>query len=99
MHAQRLEAVGTVACQLTHEIKNALAPIIGAVELAQLTLPEEHRAHSHLSQITRATERAGDLAQKILCFGKTASSRGSRMTWESSCASPSICCQPLCRAM
>jgi len=70
LHAQRLEAVGTVACQLTHEIKNALAPIIGAVELAQLTLPEDHRARSHLSQITRATERAGALAQKILCFGK-----------------------------
>jgi signal transduction histidine kinase len=69
LHAQRLEAVGTVACQLTHEIKNALAPIIGAVELAQLTLPDDHRARSHLSQITRATERAGDLAQKILCFG------------------------------
>jgi signal transduction histidine kinase len=70
LHAQRLEAVGTVACQLTHEIKNALAPIIGAVELAQLTLPDDHRARTHLSQITRATERAGDLAQKILCFGK-----------------------------
>ena len=69
LHAQRLEAIGTVACQLTHEIKNALAPIIGAVELAQLALPDNHRAHAHLGQITRATARAGDLAQKILCFG------------------------------
>lgn len=69
LHAQRLEAIGTVACQLTHEIKNALAPIIGAVELAQLTLPREHRAHAHLGQITRAAARACDLAQKILCFG------------------------------
>jgi signal transduction histidine kinase len=69
LHSQRLEAIGTVACQLTHEIKNALAPIIGAVELAQLTLPREHRAHSHLGQITRAAARACDLAQKILSFG------------------------------
>jgi signal transduction histidine kinase len=69
LHAQRLQAIGTVACQLTHEIKNALAPIMGAVELAQLTLPREHRAHTHLGQITRAAARAGDLAQKILSFG------------------------------
>ncbi|HZF25522.1 MAG TPA: ATP-binding protein [Steroidobacteraceae bacterium] len=69
LHAQRLEAIGTVVCQLTHEIKNALAPIIGAVELAQLALPHDHRVHNHLNQITRATARAGDLAQKILGFG------------------------------
>jgi len=69
LHAQRLEAIGTVACQLTHELKNALAPIIGAVELAQLSLPDNHRAHNHLGQVVRATARAGDLAQKILTFG------------------------------
>ncbi|HKE44103.1 MAG TPA: ATP-binding protein [Steroidobacteraceae bacterium] len=70
LHAQRLEAIGTVVCQLTHEIKNALAPIMGAVELAQLALPGEHRVHNHLGQIARATARAGDLAQKILGFGQ-----------------------------
>ena len=69
LHAQRLEAIGTVVCQLTHELKNALAPIIGAAELAQLSLPDNHRAHNHLGQIVRATGRAGELAQKILAFG------------------------------
>lgn len=70
LHVQRLEIIGTVACQLTHEIRNALAPILSAVELAQHALPRDHRANNHLSQIARAAGQVGDLVQKILCFGR-----------------------------
>ncbi len=70
LHAQRLEIIGTVACQLTHEIRNALAPILSAVELAQHALPQDHRANNHLSQIARAAGQVGDLVQKVLSFGR-----------------------------
>jgi signal transduction histidine kinase len=70
LHAQRLEIIGTVACQLTHEIRNALAPILSAVELAQHALPPDHRANNHLSQIARAAGQVGDLVQKVLSFGR-----------------------------
>ena len=70
LHAQRLEIIGTVACQLTHEIRNALAPIMSAVELAQQALPPDHRANNHLGQIARAAGHVGDLVQKVLCFGR-----------------------------
>ena len=68
--SQKMEALGTFAGGVAHDFNNALAMIIGNVELARQDVGSGHAALVSLEEIGRAGRRAKDLVQQILAFGR-----------------------------
>ncbi len=71
-HAQKMEAIGTLAGGIAHDFNNILAAIFGYAEMAKRGLPEGHRARKDLAQVLQASGRAKELVQQILTFGRKA---------------------------
>ncbi len=68
--SQKMEALGTLAGGVAHDFNNALAAIMGNVELARQDLGPGHDALVSLEEIAKAGRRAKDLVQQILAFGR-----------------------------
>jgi signal transduction histidine kinase len=68
--AQKLEAIGTLAGGIAHELNNMLAPILADTEALRLSLPAAAPAHRELGRIAAAAVRARDLVRRILVFGR-----------------------------
>ncbi|PLX49445.1 MAG: hypothetical protein C0613_07465 [Desulfobulbaceae bacterium] len=73
LHAQKMEAVGTLAGGIAHEFNNILAAMIGYAELTLalysrdgVTRPE------HLQEIITSGKRASELIKRILAFSRKA---------------------------
>lgn len=64
-HAQKVEAVSTLASGLAHDFNNILATIIGHSELAQLYIPDNSMARQALKKILRSVYQAMDLVNLI----------------------------------
>jgi PAS domain S-box-containing protein len=69
-HAQKMEAIGTLAGGIAHDFNNMLGIIMGYCELAQLSLPAGQVALNYLAQMFKASEQAKDLVQQILTFSR-----------------------------
>jgi PAS domain S-box-containing protein len=69
-HAQKIEALGTLAGGIAHDLNNTLVPILGLAKLTMKRLPEDSREHANLAIIHRAGERARDLVRRILAFSR-----------------------------
>jgi PAS domain S-box-containing protein len=69
-HSQRLEAVGTLAGGIAHEINNALVPVIALTKLMAKKLPEESRERRNLGAVLIGAERSRDLVKQILAFSR-----------------------------
>ena len=67
-HAQRLEALGTLAGGVAHEINNALVPVIALTKMAAGKLPEGSRERRNLDTVLTGAERSRDLVKQILAF-------------------------------
>ena len=68
--SQKMEALGTLAGGVAHDFNNALAAILGNVELARQDVGPEHPALVSLEEIGKASRRAKDLVQQILAFSR-----------------------------
>ncbi len=68
--AQRLESLGTLASGIAHDFNNILAAVLGHASLALDPLPQGHPTGPHLQQIQVAGQRARQLVQQILAFGR-----------------------------
>jgi PAS domain S-box-containing protein len=68
--SQKMEALGTLAGGVAHDFNNALAVIIGHVELARQDVGPGHAALESLEEIGKAGRRAEALVQQILAFGR-----------------------------
>ena len=69
VHSQRLEAVGTLAAGLAHDMNNVLAAIMGLAG----NLAEESSIRSRptiLAQIVREAERGAELTRGLLAFSR-----------------------------
>jgi signal transduction histidine kinase len=55
---------------IAHDFNNILATIIGHTEIAMEGIPREHGSFHDLEQILRASDRAKELADKILSFSR-----------------------------
>jgi len=69
-HAQKMEAVGTLAGGIAHDFNNLLTAIMGYGELAQLEASTGGDISTHLAQIVKAAERARDLVKQLLTFSR-----------------------------
>lgn len=69
-HAQKMEAVGTLAGGIAHEFNNLLTAILGQVSLALFDLPADHPLAPGLRDSQQAALRAADLTRQLLEFSR-----------------------------
>ncbi len=67
---RRNEALGTLAGGIAHDFNNLLVPILANVESVRASMPAEGAEQQALSDAHRSAERARDLVQRILAFGR-----------------------------
>jgi len=70
LHAQKMDAIGTLAGGIAHDFNNALSAIIGYSELSMADVPEASQLHANLQQTLSAGHRAKDLVKYIIDFGR-----------------------------
>jgi len=69
-HAQKMEAIGTLAGGIAHDFNNILFPILGHTEIMLMETPEDHPTHNRLQKIYQGAQRAEDLVKQILIFSR-----------------------------
>lgn len=67
-HLQKLEALGTLAGGIAHDLNNMLQPVASAVQLASRKLPVDSPVRHHLAIIGTSNARAAGLVRQILDF-------------------------------
>ena len=70
LHSQKLEAMGTLAGGIAHELNNALVPVLALTKVTAGRLPEGSRERKNILKVHGAAERARDLVRQILAFGR-----------------------------
>ncbi len=65
----RMEAIGTFAGGIAHELNNGLTAVLGFSELALPLIPAESKSHRHIRQVVTAAKKSRDLIQQLLAFG------------------------------
>jgi CheY-like chemotaxis protein len=65
-----METVGALASGIAHNFNNIVGAILGHTEMAEAELPSDSRPARSLKEIHRAGERARDLVDQILAFGR-----------------------------
>jgi signal transduction histidine kinase len=72
--ARRMETVGALASGIAHNFNNIIGAILGYTEMAQVHI-KSGRPAGHFDEIRRAGERARDLVDQILAFGRRREAR------------------------
>jgi signal transduction histidine kinase/CheY-like chemotaxis protein len=74
-HAQKMEAIGTLAGGIAHDFNNVLTPIIGYAEIIRLSINRKNDDKESLLQfvgeIIHAAKRAKSLVEQILTFSRS----------------------------
>jgi signal transduction histidine kinase len=78
--ARRLEKVGTFTSGIAHNFNNILGGILGHSEVIEERLGSDARLLPNLSAIRRGAERARDLVDQILVFGRRRDARHQPMS-------------------
>ena len=68
--SQKMEALGTLAGGIAHDFNNILGTMLGNAELARHDARANWQALVSLEEILKAGNRAKDLVQQILSFGR-----------------------------
>jgi signal transduction histidine kinase len=71
----RMETVGALASGIAHNFNNIIGAILGYVEVAELHPKSGSKTAGYLDGIRRAAERAHDLVDQILAFGRRREAR------------------------
>lgn len=69
-HAQKVEAIGTLASGIAHDFNNILSAILGFAEFIVESNPEESKTAEDARQIIGAANRASELVKQILSFSR-----------------------------
>jgi signal transduction histidine kinase len=68
--AQKLEALGVLAGGIAHDFNNLLTSVVGFTTLAAEDLQDGNGAKAHLDEAISACDRARELVQQMLTFGR-----------------------------
>jgi signal transduction histidine kinase len=68
--ARRMETVGALASGIAHNFNNIVGAILGHTEMAEAQFAPNSQPARNLKEIRRAGERARDLVDQILAFGR-----------------------------
>lgn len=69
-HAQKMEAVGTLAGGIAHDFNNLLTGILGGIEVSLLDAPADSTMAANLQQARAAVERASELTRQLLTLSR-----------------------------
>jgi signal transduction histidine kinase len=67
-HAQKLEAIGTLAGGIAHDFNNILTAVLGNAQLAELDADHPDAVRRHLDCLQQGCRRARELVARILTF-------------------------------
>ena len=70
IHAQKMEAVGTLAGGVAHDFNNLLTVIMGFANLLQIGIGKDDRLRPYADQIIASSEKAANLTQGLLAFSR-----------------------------
>lgn len=74
-HAQKMEAIGTLAGGIAHDFNNLLQAILGYGEIILLNKNENDRDLEKLQHIIRAAKRGSELTRQLLTFSRKVESK------------------------
>lgn len=69
LRAQRMESIGTLAGGIAHDLNNVLAPIVMAIDLLKLAVPDK-KGQEVLNIIAGSAKRGADLIGQVLTFAR-----------------------------
>jgi PAS domain S-box-containing protein len=70
LHSQKLEALGTLAGGIAHDLNNTLVPIMALSKLTARRFDKGTPVRTNLETIYEASERARDLVRRVLAFSR-----------------------------
>jgi signal transduction histidine kinase len=73
LHSQKLEALGTLAGGIAHDLNNALVPVLSLSKLVLERLQPGSREYLSVEMILAAGRRARDLTRQVLAFSRKTS--------------------------
>lgn len=72
IQSQKLEAIGTLAGGIAHDLKNILSPIVLNAEIALMDLEPSHPLRPLMEEIQEAARMGADLTKQIVTFSRRA---------------------------
>ena len=70
LHSQKLDALGTLAGGIAHDLNNTLMPILALSQLLMQQMPEGTSEREDLETVVQASRHGRDLVQRILAFSR-----------------------------
>lgn len=70
LHSQKLEALGTLAGGIAHDLNNTLVPILALSKIGARETPQGSRLRGNLETIYAASVQARDLVKRVLTFSR-----------------------------
>ncbi|MCX5812834.1 MAG: PAS domain S-box protein [Proteobacteria bacterium] len=70
LHAQKMEAIGTLAGGVAHDFNNILTALMGYATLMQIKMDKDNSLRTYVDQILSASRKAADLTQSLLTFSR-----------------------------
>jgi len=75
LHAQKMEAIGTLAGGVAHDFNNVLQAISGYSQLLLMDKNAHDPEHKYLSRINRSVQSAAELVKQLLIFSRKVDSK------------------------
>ena len=73
--ALKMEAIGTLAGGVAHDLNNVLSGVVSYPEIILLTLPDDHELREPIKTIRRSGQKAAEIVQELLTLARRGVSR------------------------